>query len=336
MLALVQTVNGPVLEDRPLPILKPDEVLIRMNFAGICGTDLAIVRSEYPVPLPLVLGHEFAGHVEEVGVNISDIQPGARVTAEINLTCGACPYCVVGLRTHCAQVKAIGIFADGAFADYIAMPSQNVHLLPKTLEMKHAVFVEPLAAVLQAFKLTHIEPSEHFVVLGAGRLGLLAIQLAKLAGTKVIAVSRSPEKLKLAKRYGTDLLLNATDPTWKKLLEEETVIGPRYIFESTGQGSMLNTALELIRPRGTILAKSTPGSRPEVDTTKLVVREVTIQGSRCGPFPPAIDLLSRRLVEVDTMVQAVLPLKKGVQALELASKKIKVLLHTWEIVGHGY
>ena len=328
MLALVQTLDGPVLEERPVSTLKPDDVLIRMEYAGICGTDLAIVNGEYQVPLPLILGHEFAGHVEEMGTNIKDIQKGARVTAEINLTCGTCPYCLAGLRTHCDQVKAIGIFADGAFADYIVIPRQNVHLLPESLEMKRAVFVEPLAAVLQAFRLTHVKPSEDFLVLGAGRLGLLAIQLAKLVGTKVTAVSRSPEKLNLAQKYGADLLLNTTDSTWKTILEEETKIGPRYIFESTGMGNMLNIALEVIRPRGTILAKSTPGSCPEVNTTKLVVREITIQGSRCGPFPPAIDLLSRGLIEVDSMVQAVLPLKEGVQALNLASKKIKVLLHT--------
>lgn len=328
MLALVQTINGPILEDRPIPYLKPDDVLIRIEYAGICGTDLAIIRGEYRVPLPLVLGHEFAGHIEKVGTNITDLQPGDKVTAEINLTCGICSFCTVGLRTHCANVRAIGIFADGAFADYIAMPRQNIHLLPQALETKRAVFIEPLAAVLHAFRLTHIEPAQEMVILGTGRLGLLAIQIAKLTGMKVIAVSRSFEKLNLADKYGADLSLNATDPTWEKQLEKETKIGPKYIFESTGQGNMLNIALELIRPRGTILAKSTPGSRPEIDTTKLVVKEITIQGSRCGPFPPAIDLLNHGLVKVDSMVQVVLPLKDGVRALEIASNKIKVLLHT--------
>ncbi|MFX0194618.1 MAG: zinc-binding dehydrogenase [Candidatus Hodarchaeota archaeon] len=328
MLALVQTIYGPILEDRPIPYLKPDDVLIRVEYAGICGTDLAIIRGEYNVPLPLILGHEFAGHVEKVGSNISDLQSGDRVTAEINLTCGTCPYCTTGLRTHCTNVRAIGILADGAFANYIAMPSQNVHLLPQALETKRAVFIEPLAAVLQAFRLTHIKPSETIVILGTGRLGLLAIQIAKLTGTKVIAVSRSLEKLNLADTYGADLSLNATDPTWKKQLEKVTKIGPKYIFESTGQGNMLNIALELIRPQGTILMKSTPGGRPEIDTTKLVVKEVTIQGSRCGPFPPAIDLLSRGFVNVDSMMQIVLPLKDGVRALDIASNKIKVLLHT--------
>lgn len=328
MLALVQTINGPILEDRPIPYLKPGDVLIRIEYAGICGTDLAIIRGEYRVPLPLVLGHEFAGHIEKVGTNITDLQPGDKVTAEINLTCGICSFCTVGLRTHCANVRAIGIFADGAFADYIAMPRQNIHLLPQALETKRAVFIEPLAAVLHAFQLTHIEPAQEMVILGTGRLGLLAIQIAKLIGMKVIAVSRSFEKLNLADKYGADLSLNATDPTWEKQLEKETKIGPKYIFESTGQGNMLNIALELIRPRGTILAKSTPGSRPEIDTTKLVVKEITIQGSRCGPFPPAIDLLNHGLVKVDSMVQVVLPLKDGVRALEIASNKIKVLLHT--------
>ncbi|MFQ6125840.1 MAG: alcohol dehydrogenase catalytic domain-containing protein [Candidatus Heimdallarchaeota archaeon] len=328
LLAVVQTINGPILEDRPIPSLKPDDVLIRMEYAGVCGTDLAIIRGDYKVPLPLILGHEFAGHVKEVGASITDIQPGDRVTAEINLTCGTCPFCMIGLRTHCTNVRAIGIFADGAFADYIVMPRQNVHLLPKALDTKRAVFVEPLAAVLQAFRLTHVEPSETIVILGTGRLGLLAIQIAKLTGTKVIAINRSLEKLKLAHTYGTDLCLSTIDPTWQKHLKEETKIGPKYIFESTGKGNMLNIALELIRPQGTILMKSTPGSYSEVNTTKLVVKEVTLQGSRCGPFPPAIDLLNRGLVKVDSMMQDVLPLKDGVRALEIASNKIKVLLHT--------
>jgi len=326
MLALVHTINGPIVEERSLPILKPDEVLIKVEFAGICGTDLAIVNGDYTIPLPRVLGHEFAGHIENVGLQVSNFHPGDRVTAEINIACRTCLYCLAGLKTHCENVKAIGIFSDGAFAEYIALPHYNVHLIPNTLDMTHAVFVEPLAAVIQAFNLTHIKPSELFIVLGAGRLGLIATQLAKLAGTKVIVVSRSPNKLELAQKYGADDILNATEPNWEIDLKKKTGIGPRYILESTGYSSMLNTALELIRPRGIILAKSTPGTRPEIDVTKLVVKEVTLQGSRCGPFPPAIDLLNRKLIEVESMVQTILPLKDGVQALELASKQIKVLL----------
>lgn len=326
MLVLVHTVNGPIIEERSLPQLKPDEVLIKVEFAGICGTDLAIVNGEYPVPLPRVLGHEFAGHVEKVGTNVTQFHPEDRVTAEINITCGTCLYCLAGLQTHCEHVKTIGIFIDGAFAEYIVLPQSNVHRIPETLEMSKAVFIEPLAAVLQTFKLTHIMPSEHFIVLGAGRLGLIATQIAKLAGTIVIVVSRSPNKLKLAQKYGADYLYNATEPNWEIDLKKKTGIGPKYIFESTGNSSIINTALEIIRPRGIILAKSTPGTRPEIDVTKLVVKEVTLQGSRCGPFPPAIDLLNRELIEVESMVQTILPLKDGVQALELASTQIKVLL----------
>jgi len=188
--------------------------------------------------------------------------------------------------------------------------------------------VEPLAAVIQAFRLTHIKPATNFMVLGIGRLGLLAIRLAKLAGTTVIAVSRSAKNLDYAKSYGADLLLNTSEPNWRKRLEHETKIGPRYIFESTGRGDMLNTAIDLIHPRGTILAKSTPGYLPKVDTTKLVTKEVAIQGSRCGPYPPAIDFLNRQLIDVNPFVQDILPLNNGIKALKLASQKLKVLIHT--------
>ncbi len=328
MLAIVQTDDGPILDERPHPEPKPDEILIRMKYAGICGTDLAIVSGTYRVSLPLILGHEFVGIVEEVGTNITTFQLGDRVTAEINITCGTCPLCIAGLRTHCKHVKAIGILADGAFADYIIIPSNNVHHLPDTLKLKHAVMVEPLAAVIQAFRLTHVKPATNFMVLGTGRLGLLAIQLAKLAGTTVIAVSRSTKTHNYAKSYGADLLLNTTDPTWRKRLEHETNIGPHYIFESTGRGEVLNTALDLIRPRGIILAKSTPGYLPKIDTTKLVTKEVTIQGSRCGPYPLVIDFLNRQLIDIYPFVQNIFPLKNGIKALKLASQKLKVLLHT--------
>jgi threonine dehydrogenase-like Zn-dependent dehydrogenase len=203
-----------VIETRTLRRLKPNEVLIRVAYAGICGTDLALHSGGYRVPLPLVLGHEFSGIVEQVGSDDCSHLVGRRVTAEINNTCISCeflrpcPACRRGLDHHCSRRTVTGIMKhDGAFAEYVIVPRRNLHMLPPSVTLEGAVFIEPLAAALQTFRLTPICKGDSVVVLGAGRLGLLIGMVARSTGARVLMITRSRERCARARNPRTSLSL---------------------------------------------------------------------------------------------------------------------------------
>jgi len=301
-------------EDYPRPVPPPGEALVRVRLAGICNTDLEIVRGY--MGFRGVLGHEFVGTVEEAE-DRSLI--GQRVVGEINAYCGECPTCRAGRPTHCPHRTTLGIWErDGAFAEYLTLPVRNLHAVPDGISDEEAVFTEPLAAALEILEQVHLRPTDRVVVLGDGKLGLLVAQALALTGCDLLTVGRHREKLAILARRGIPTLLEA----------EAEGLAADVVVECTGRPEGFAAARRILRPRGTLVLKSTYYGYVEADLTGLVVDEITLVGSRCGPFPPALRLLQHGLVDVRSLISAVYPLARGVEAFTRAAEPgvLKVLL----------
>lgn len=303
-----------VREDYPRPVPPPGEALVRVRLAGICNTDLEIVRGY--MGFRGVLGHEFVGVVEEcTDPNLV----GRRVVGEINAYCGDCAFCRAGMPTHCPHRRTLGIMGrDGAFAEYLTLPVRNLHVVPDTISDEEAVFTEPLAAALEILEQVHLRPTDRVVVLGDGKLGLLVAQALALTGCDLLAVGRHREKLAVLARRGIPTALES----------EVEGLTADAVVECTGRPEGFAAARRILRPRGTLVLKSTYHGRVEADLTGLVVDEITLVGSRCGPFPPALRLLQRGWVDVRALVSATYPLAQGVEAFARAAEPgaLKVLL----------
>jgi len=303
-----------LVEDYPTPVPPSSEVLVRVTLAGICNTDIEITRGY--MGFTGVLGHEFVGVVEECA---DESLVGKRVVGEINCYCGECDYCHQGLVTHCPNRTTLGISGrDGAFADRLTLPKRNLHIVPDALSDEEAVFTEPLAAALEILEQVHVKPTDRTVVLGDGKLGLLVAQALSLTGCDLVAVGKHAEKLAILKRRGIETRL-----VGKKLdLKADIVV------DCTGNPSGFQMAKELARPRGIIVVKSTFHGAFQIALTPMVVDEVTIVGSRCGPFAAALRLLEQGLVEVRPLISAIYPLDEGLAAFERAKARgtLKVLI----------
>lgn len=333
--AVFEKPNNIVLTEKPKPGLEVNEVLIKVAYAGICNTDLSIFSGEYQVPfLPLVLGHEFTGEITEVGDSSYDDFLGKRVTAEINNTCIAyrrevkCPACNKGLNHHCSKRTVLGIIeSDGAFAEYVKVPIGNIHVLPEEVSLKEGTFVEPLAAAFQTFEMAPVHPEDLVIIYGLGKLGVLICSVAKHLGARVLAVSRSKEKLDRAKEFGADFTLTPTDDVRSLVNSLTNNLGADKVVEATGDPQVLSNCLNVVRPRGTIVLKTTTSIPVKnLDSTKIVLDEIKLVGSRCGPFEKAIKMLADKVIEVDSLISQVYPLSEIQNALKAARKKLKILI----------
>ncbi|HVP12850.1 MAG TPA: alcohol dehydrogenase catalytic domain-containing protein [Phycisphaerae bacterium] len=306
------------LREVPQPKAGKGEVLVKVRLAGICGTDLEILRGY--ADFQGVLGHEFVGTVIAGSTSLE----GKRVVGEINCVCGRCDMCASGLSGHCRKRTVLGIAGrDGAFAEYVMLPERNCLEVPPGVSDEEAVFTEPLAAAYQVVRQVKIEPRMSVIVLGTGRLGLLVAQVLAQTGCRLTAVGRNPKTLGLLDRKR---IRTATVDETHRNQDHDLVV------DCTGSPEGLGIALGLVRPRGTIVLKTTCLMKGDVDLAQAVVNEVTILGSRCGPFGEALNALARKQVEVASMVTHVVPLAEGVKALRLAGEpdQVKVLLKVGE------
>lgn len=328
-----------------LPTLAPWEACLRVSSAGVCGTDLAIYSGDYRVPLPLVLGHEFSGVVIAVGSAISPDLVGKRCTAEINNSCisrhlpDPCEACRRGMPGHCQTRTVAGIVNwSGAFAEQIIVPADNLHLLPDAISNDVAVFIEPVAAALQTFEMAPlsengmrgnpIDQSPLVVVLGVGRLGILVAAVAKALGARVVGVSRTDLSLDRARPY-CDVVMSANRPdkVVTYVREQSNGLGADYVVEATASPLGIHFAAQLVRPRGMIALKSTPGLPVDrLNLTALVVNEVHLQGSRCGPFDKAIEFIQQRHIDLNSLISATFPLEETAHALDAAREATKVII----------
>lgn len=294
------------VDDYPQPERGPNEALIRVTLGGICSTDLEIVKGY--TPFEGVLGHEFVGVVEEAD---EAGWTGRRVVGTINLGCRRCAVCLGDGPEHCPQRTVLGIHSkDGVFADWVTLPVVNLLPVPGNVPDEAAVFTEPLAAALRIREQVRVSPSARMAVVGPGRLGLLVGQVLALAGGEVTMLGRRPETLELPAALGlqTGLVEEAADDSFD------------FVVEATGNEAGLVHSLRLVRPQGTLVMKSTFAGAANVDLTKLVVGEIQVVGSRCGPFAPALRLLERGQVNVTALIEGRYALADGVAAFARAAR----------------
>jgi threonine dehydrogenase-like Zn-dependent dehydrogenase len=295
------------------------EALVRVLLSGICTTDLEIVRGY--AGFKGTIGHEFVGVVEE-GPEGSLL--GQRVVGEINAGCGKCELCRSGDARHCANRTVLGIVGrDGAHAEFLRLPLTNLLPVPDAVADEHAVFTEPLAAACGIMERVSIKNTDRVAVIGDGKLGLLCAQAIALSGASVLLMGKHAEKLRIAERRGIE---TATARSGAKRKREFDVV-----VEASGSPSGFAAGVELLRPRGVLVLKSTfegPARIDEIDQARLVVDEITILGSRCGRFQPALDLLKKGAIDIDSLISEEYPLSRGVYAMDRAGKKgvMKVFL----------
>ena len=310
-----------VRDDYPMPAPKEDEVLVRVLIAGICNTDMEILKGY--LSFQGVIGHEFVGIVEEAPAGSAHLI-GKRVVGEINCGCGICDSCKSGVREHCPDRTTLGMGGrDGAFAEYVALPAVNVHVVPENVLNEEAVFVEPLAAAFEIIEQISLNPSDRVIVLGDGKLGILCCAALGLAGARVTLAGRHKEKLQIAQtccNKVANMVLSTVDYP----------AGSSYdiVVEATGSIEGFEQAMALVRPRGTIVLKSTVAGSKEMNLAPIVINEITVVGSRCGPFGVALEALSQYTIDVKPLITAVYPFEKAGEAFKAAAQKgsLKVLI----------
>ncbi|MFX0004206.1 MAG: zinc-binding dehydrogenase [Candidatus Hodarchaeota archaeon] len=304
----------------PIPQIKNSQVLVQVKAVGICGTDLAIVNGHLPVPTPIILGHEFAGEIVKIGKDIDPIWLNKRVTSEINTNIDFnCYFCNRGLFTQCVSRKALGIDVDGALAEYIALESYLLHEIPDKITYDDATFIEPLAAAYQTFEMMSIGKNDkNIAIFGLGKLGLLITQVALSKGLKLIVLDGSDKKLNLAKKYGAHYSINRLEyeniPLEIKNLTNG--LGADIVVDTTGNPTALKDIIESCKTRGKIHVKSTHGVETSINLTDIVIRELTLYSSRCGPFDKAIEGLESGQIQVQDLISSRFKLDSIIEAFE--------------------
>ncbi len=318
MKALRCTPDGICLDlDVPVPVTPPGEVLIQVEMAGICRTDLELSKGY--MGFSGILGHEFVGKIDS---NAADWPSGTRVVGEINAGCGECSLCREGLERHCAKRTVLGITGrDGCMAEWLTLPARNLLPVPDSISSEFAVLTEPLAAALELYEQIQFQPDHRVCIVGDGKLGLLiAMVIAQKHKGKTLLIGRHLKKMKLLHDRMETVLESELSPDRHRRWD--------IVVEASGTTQGLNLAMNLVRPRGMIALKSTMAHSEALDLTPLVIDEVTVVGSRCGRFQPALSLLAKGVLPLDRLIEAVYPFDKALEAWNRAAGKgaKKVLL----------
>ncbi len=305
------------VEDYPVPEPHNNEALIRTLMAGICNTDIEITKGY--MGFKGVIGHEFIGVVEKINGKDQKLV-GKRVGGEINCGCGVCKYCKKGLKNHCPDRKVLGIFnKDGAFAEYITLPLENLHKVPENISDDEAVFTEPLAAAFEITKQVQIKPEDKILVLGDGKLGLLISFVLRLYNSGLTLVGKHEEKLKIAREQN----INTALPDNLQIKKDYDIV-----IDATGSADGFEMALKLVKPRGVVVLKSTVAEGRPINLAPAVIDEITVIGSRCGPFEPALEALSKRLINVRPLITEIFPFSKAKIAFDRTMEKgsLKIII----------
>ncbi|MCH8890257.1 MAG: alcohol dehydrogenase catalytic domain-containing protein [Myxococcales bacterium] len=313
MRALTYDGKTAVVSDVPKPELALDSALVRVTIAGVCNTDIELVKGY--MAFRGTLGHEFVGIVEEG----PEEWRGERVVGEINFACQSCPICYEGLQRHCPSRRVMGIVdADGSFAEYVNVPIANLHTVPASVSDNVAVFAEPLAAAYEVLEQVHVMPNQECLVLGDGKLGLLVAQVLRQAGAQVLVVGHHEKNLDILTQRD---IRTVRERDWNPSLYS-------LVVDATGSVGGLQKALAVTRPRGTVVLKSTTATKARLDLSTLVVNEIRVVGSRCGPFPPALRALETGSIDVASLISHRTSLANCDEALRRAGDRgqLKVLV----------
>ncbi len=306
-----------------IPLPKPDEVLIKVHRTGICGTDLHIVKGNFPAPnLPLTLGHEFSGTIVEVGSGVSSLAVGARVVADINIACGTCDFCRKGAKLFCPAVRQLGVHDAGALAEFIVAPAQNIYVLPESISLDSAAYVEPLACAIHGQDRIAIQTGETVLIIGGGPMGLAHAALAKLQGAAQIIVSEpDSHRREIAFQMGADITVDPINENLDAILKSKTNnIGPDVVIEAVGSIPTYEASVALVRRGGRILAY---GAAPQDANMQLrpfdiYAKELTIVGSYAGTYdtwPRAINLIAAGRFNPSLIVDTIRPLSEAIAAI---------------------
>lgn len=305
------------VENYPKPIPNKGEALIKVTHAGICNTDVEITKGY--MGFTGVCGHEFLGIVEDVNADDKTLV-GKRVTGEINLGCEHCPDCYNNMQRHCQNRQTLGIFRkDGTFAEYITLPLENVIEIPNTVSDEEAILIEPLAAALEILEQIHIKPADKIAVLGDGKLGLLISLVLSTTPADLITIGKHANKLEILKKQGikTKLLEDATESKYYDI-----------VVDATGSENGFDKAISLVKPRGIFVLKSTVAAEKPMNLAPIVIDEITVVGSRCGQFRPALRLLEKKVLDLKPLISKTFSFDKAKEAFAYAQEKgvLKVVL----------
>ena len=318
----MRQVRAPLtIEDVPIPAIGPDEVLVESRTSGICGTDLHILDGHgYVPPLPHILGHEPSGVVAEVGRNVTGLRPGDRVVPHLFMTCDCCYYCRVGRHQQCLDVRGIiGVLCHGAFAEYFKAPAANLFRLPDSVPFDTGgLIADAVVTSVHAVKRSAVRVGETAVVVGAGGIGQVLIQLLKAAGLRVVATARSEEKLRIAREMGADLALSPSDSATKAAIQDFSAGGAHCVFDCVGTAQTMRDSANYVMRGGRIVVIGEEPQFPSIDTTEIAQRELEIIGSRNGTRQDTVEAI--RLMEsgvIQPFIAARFPLEQANEALEM-------------------
>lgn len=338
MLAVVKEHEGPgfSIKEVPYPVLREDDVIIKVKSVGICGTDGPILAGTRKVPYPLIPGHEFAGDIVEVGPKVKDLKVGDRVTPCIVIGCGDCDMCIEGKEVLCDNLVETGIHVDGAFAEYVRVPAKVCRKMKDTTSYDHAASVDPVASAYRTIKAAHVTSKDVCVVYGPGPIGLYAVQLLKLRGVKkviLIGTDADLERLELAKTFGATDIINVSHEDPVERVREIT--GGKmadYVQDCVGAKGVPVSAMNMIKKGGTYAVTGLYHHLPEVDLGKVVRSEIDIYGTICytrQEFEECLNFIEEGRVVVDPLITHHFELKDMDKAFEVVQSRkcIKVMMH---------
>lgn len=294
------------------PNCGPNEVVVKVSQAGICGTDLHIIRNDYHSTFPLIAGHEFVGQVVETGQQVTSLHVGDRVAVDPNLYCGECYFCRQEQSNHCLNWQGVGITRPGSFAEYVAVPSRACYLVPDTLTDTQAAFIEPLSCVIHALKRMRTWPGDEILIFGAGPMGLLLVQaLCHTGASRIVVVEKQRDRRDLALSMGANTAI-APDAELPQRLYAMSPYGYAVVIDATGVLEVIQQALQFLKPRGQYLqfGVTSKGATVQWEPYEIYHKDLTIIGSfaLCYTFQPAVAWLANRVVEVEPLVSNILPL----------------------------
>ena len=320
--------------EKPLP--GPDDLLVRVEACGICGTDRHLFLGEFPSKPPVTIGHEFAGIIEAIGTDVTGFKIGDRITGDPNISCGRCPQCMAGRVNLCRNLQAIGIHRDGGLAEYVIVPQKQAFAIPLSLNPLHGAFCEPLACCLHGIDMAEIKAGSSVVVLGGGVIGLLTVQLARLAGaTTIILSTRQESKRRLAENVGATATV---DPSSTDIID--AIAGPAglvpggvdVVIECAGVSETMQQSVRLAKAGGTviILGVMPQGAKIEIEPFDILFRELRVLGSFINPFTHrrAADLLASGAVNVEKLISRTVTLEEAVDIIRhpAGAGEVKVLV----------
>lgn len=325
-----------VYQDVPEPTTGPDDVLIEVKACGVCGSDVHGMDGSTGRRIPpIIMGHEAAGIIVQVGSNVKDVRLGERVTFDSTVYCGSCFYCLRGAINLCDHRRVLGVSCDeyrhnGAFAEYVAVPQHILYRLPQDVSFEHAAMVEPCSIAFHAVSRTPTSLNDTAVVVGVGMIGLLVVQTLRAVGCgKIIAIDVEPDKLDLSRQLGADITLNSLEAeTGSEIQKLTDNRGADIVIEAVGISQSVKTALASVRKGGAVTVIGNLSPHVELPLQRLVAREITLYGSCAsrGDYPACLDMMARGAIKVDPLISAVAPLCEGANWFRRLYQKEKGLL----------